>query len=128
MSVFVSGSAIQMVSINEIRNKIRRWQILLPLAVLCVFAVTASVVYANPGISSQCVVIVTAVPNMIGNPSANPSGPLSNQLSHLLPVPLITIGIVAAFVLRGNAVLAVTVLLTTAVGTSVLMTLVNQLW
>ena len=92
------------------------------------FAYTVPV-YAGPFGSTMQEVIVTVRPNIQEDPS-NPdtNAPLSNAISHVIPVAFAVSGIVLAVTLVSAPVLAVTVLIVTALGTVALNQLLGALW
>ena len=106
-----------------------RWQILL-LVLMYILFVFVAPAHANSLESAQAEIVVTARPNMqedSSSPNTN-SAPLSNAISHVIPIAFAVSGVALAIVLAPTPALAVTVLIITALGTVTLQQLLGALW
>jgi len=112
---------------TKIRHK-TRWQISL-LVLMCAIFAYAIPVYAAPIVGgAQQEVIVIVRPNIQEDPIDVENHPMSNYISHVIPVVFAVSGVVLAVTLVTAPALAITVLIVTALGTVTLSQLLGALW
>jgi len=116
---------MQMYRTNEIIDRAKQ-QMLTILLLACAIMAVISPVYANPAANSQCEVSITITPNILGDLEVPEDPWLPNGLLFLIPVIFGVSGIVATWIVKSNIILAIIVLITTALGIVILAQLIIE--